>query len=66
MNRSLERYLEYRKLLARQAKAQSPRVASGRGHEGAPIARSYRLDRAADQAEAMRWTLRAVRTHGSA
>jgi molybdopterin/thiamine biosynthesis adenylyltransferase len=75
MNPSLQRYVEFRKLMIRQAKAQRARGAVGAANtahearaarESALIERSNLLERAAAQAEAMRWTLRAVRAQGNA
>jgi hypothetical protein len=74
MNPSLQRYVEFRQMMVRQARAQradsrAHAVGDGAGarqaRERAMIERSALLEQAAEQAAAMRWTLRAVRRHGS-
>ncbi len=70
MNPSLQRYLEFRQMMLRQARAQrahgrnaglDARHAARAAAERAVIERSALLERAAEQAEALRWTLHAVR-----
>lgn len=70
MNPSLQRYLEFRQMMLRQVRAQraqgrnagfDARHAARAAAESAVIERSALLEQAAEQAEAMRWTLRAVR-----
>jgi hypothetical protein len=74
MNPSLERYLEFRQMMIRQARHQrargqrhslDARSAATTAAERAVIERSALLEQAAESAEAMRWTLRAVRQSGT-
>ncbi len=70
MNESLQRYLDFRRMMVRQAKAQRNGSVQALGAGGAEVRelrerllleRSALLEQAAEQVEAMRLTLKAVR-----